>query len=101
MLDVAEVFTRPNGKLYRPQQPPSVQTYQDQDDYECVVVLRTHDIASAVELAAEQIDYLGIDAANAVTDWWRAVPFDRRGMYDWSWITDTVRGVPCVVIPYD
>ena len=98
----AEVFTRPNGKPYRPQLAPRVDTYQDQDDYECVVVLRTHDIAKAIELAADQIEYLGLDGANATTDWWRSVPFNPMGTgYDWSWINDPVRGIPCVVIPYD
>jgi hypothetical protein len=92
---------RPNGKAYRPRKSPTVETYFDvHDDSECVVVFRTHDIPQAIQLAADRIEDLELDSELAYTDWWRQVPWS-AGSYDWQWISDSVRGVPCVVIPHE
>lgn len=101
-MTAAEEILRPNGKLYRARKPPCVVTYNDRDDCECVAVLRTHDIPLALELAAVHIAALDLNPDKAAQDWWRLVPFDAFHMgYDQTWVTDTARGTPCVVIPYE
>lgn len=95
------VVARPNGKTYRARKQPSIRMYTDRDEYDCVVVLRTHDIQLAVELASNLIGELELNPTVAYTDWWRDVPWDDSGAYDQAWITDPVRGTPCVVIPHD
>jgi hypothetical protein len=66
------------------------------------MVLRTHDFQRAIELASNLIDELGLNPTVATTDWVRLVPFDPYNTgYDLNWISDPVRGVPCVVIPHD
>jgi hypothetical protein len=98
---MADELVRPNGKPYRPRRVPSVEGYVDwHDDVECVVVVRTHDIPLALQLAADRIAELELNPENAHTDWWRLVPWG-SDCYDNSWIPDPVRGVPCVVIPYE
>lgn len=93
---------RPNGKLYRARKPPEVTTYQDwRDDVTCGLVLRTHDVELALQLAADLIAELELVPANASTHWWRLAPFKNGSGYDRNWIDDPVRGVPCVVIPYE
>ena len=96
---MAEHLVRPNGKPYTPRKAPSVESYFDwYDDAECVVVTRTHDIPLAIKLAGDRIDELDLNSENAHTDWWRLVPWG-SDCYETSWISDPVRGVPCVVIP--
>lgn len=95
-----EAMVRPNGKLYRPRKPPEVVTFHDYHECTGVAVLRTLDVQTAVELAADQIAEFDLDPANAGTDWWRSVPWDPTGYGDWAYLSDPVRGVPCVVIPY-
>ncbi len=93
---------RPNGKVYRPKKAPSVETFFDRNDYEAVVVLRTHDFDLALKLAADWIDAMELQPDKAYEDWWRLVPYDANcSGHDRTWVTDTVRGVPCVVIPYE
>lgn len=96
---MTDTIQRPNGKTYRPRKAPSVQSYFTSDERECIVVLRTHDIPAALELAAEQIASLELDPSTAHTSWWRLVPFDmHHSGYDQNWINDAERGVPVVVI---
>jgi hypothetical protein len=88
---------RPNGKPYRPRKAPSVREFSDLDDNTGVVVLRTHDIQLATELASDAISEHDLSRAAAYTTWWRLVPFDPSGYFDRTWQNDPVRGVPCVV----
>ena len=90
---------RPNGKLYRPRKAPSVETYADPSDNTGVVILRTHNVEQAVELAAGTIREYDLDPSKAYTTWWRLVPYDPDGWFDTTWQNDPVRGMPCVVIP--
>ena len=98
---MTEQIVRPNGKPYRARKPPMVETYFDTSDCESIVVLRTHDIPKALELAGDRIDDLELDRDGARTSWWRLVPWDVGSGYDTNWINDDVRGTPCVVIPCD
>jgi hypothetical protein len=98
---MSETFVRPNGKAYKPRRPPSVAFWLDHHEHEAVAVMRTHDFQRAIELASRWIDDLGLDPTAAYTTWWRYVPFDPTRTFDASYIYDNVRGVPCVVIPYD
>lgn len=95
---MSEELVRPNGKLYRPRKRPSVELIADHRDDTGVVVLRTHDYQTAIELASNLIDEYGLNPTTAYTAWWRLVPFDMSGYHDTSWIDDPVHGVPCVVI---
>lgn len=94
---------RPNGKIYRPRKPPEVTTYQDwRDDLTCGLVLRTDDVELALHLAADAIAEYDLVTESAHAVWWRLVPFKvGSGSYERNWIADPVRGVPCVVIPYE
>lgn len=102
MTGCAEAVVRPNGKLYRPRKPPAVESFCDwYDDWEGAVVIRTHDIPLALELAADRIAELDLKPELACINWWRLVPWSATNEFDTNWIVDEVRGVPCVVIPYE
>lgn len=92
---------RPNGKPYKPRKAPVIQRCDDHYGFEIVAVLRTHDISQAVVLATQEIHELCLTPSKAYTTWWREVPWDPSGLYDRGWVYDPVRGMPCVVIPYD
>lgn len=90
--------TRPNGKVYRARKPPSVVEFSDSDYMTGIAVLRTHDVAEAVRLAGALLAEHELDVNDNRLDWWRLVPFDPHNAgYDRNWVTDTTRGVPCVV----
>ncbi|HEY3559636.1 MAG TPA: hypothetical protein VGL05_19340 [Kribbella sp.] len=89
---------RPNGKTYRPRKPPSIEIVTDlQDDTAAAFVLRTHDMHDAINRITDQLIFEHhLDPTSAHTDWVRLAPWGDDGG---TWITDPVRGTPCVVIP--
>lgn len=90
--------TRPDGRLYRARKVVEVAEFTDTStEMIGVVVLRTHDVEQAKRCAAAALAEYELDATEARLDWWRVVPWDSSGMFDRSYISDSVRGVPCVV----
>ena len=90
-------IVRPNGRIYRPKKPPSLEEYTTYDQEDSIVVVRTHDITVATLLAADKIAEYDLQGCEVMQEWWRLVPWDHNGMFPRSWITDEVRGTPCVV----
>jgi hypothetical protein len=91
-------LVRPNGKPYRARKGIEVAEFGDHSTG-CtgIVVLRTHDIERAKTCAASTLAAYELEADVARRDWWRLVPWDSSGEYERSYITDPVRGIPCVV----
>lgn len=88
---------RPNGKLYKPRKARTAVTFENRYGYTGVAVLRTHDIPAARQAFAGLLGDHELWDAEGRQDWWREVPWDAGSGHDWSWITDELRGVPCVV----
>lgn len=88
---------RPNGKLYRPRKDITAEEFQDAYGDTGIVVLRTHDIEDARSRYPELLAVHDLQDAEGVRDWWRLVPWDAGSGHDRSYISDPVRGVPCVV----
>jgi hypothetical protein len=94
----ASVFTRPNGKTYRPRKPPVASQFADPDgDFGGVVVQRTHDIDTARRLAQNVLDEYEMDPDAFERVWWRLGISDNGLM----WLDDPTRGVPCIVWRYE
>lgn len=92
------VIERPNGKLYRPRKGIEAVPFEDPYGYTGVAILRTHDPEAARARFADLLSQHELWFAEARLGWWRLVPWDAN----WtgcgrSWITDEVRGLPCVV----
>lgn len=88
---------RPNGKTYRPRKAPSVEEFDSYSGGNGFVVLRTHDIVLATEMVSRHRGQ-AVSPDECTLEWWRLVPFSVNGSgHDYNWITDEVRGVPCVV----
>lgn len=91
----APLLTRPNGKPYRPRSEVRVENYTTTDDMTAVVVIGTHDVDRATELARERWEWDNDPPLPAgVRRWWRLVPWGGHG--DGTWIDDEVRGRPVV-----
>lgn len=92
-----EPIVRPNGKPYRPRTAPRVEEFYASDDEACLVVIGTHDLDVAAELARPSWEscYDG-PLPDGVRAWWRLVPWSTGHGYDSSWIDDPVRGRPVV-----
>lgn len=90
-----EKITRPNGKTYSPRRPPRVDHYTNHDEVACVVVIGTHDLDVAAQLAASLWDHHE-PIPTGTRSWWRIVPWDTGTGYDRNWVTDETRGAPVV-----
>lgn len=93
----AETITRPNGKPYRRRSPLRVEMFDTYDEDTGVVVLGTHDVATATALAADVLAEYDLADLTPTEVWWRLVPWDTTGWHDRTWIVDTVRGTPALV----
>lgn len=90
-------IVRPNGKVYRPRKGVEAVTFEDRYGYTGVAVLRTHDIEDARTRFTNLLAEHELWYAEGACDWRRAVPWADDPGHDWSYISDAVRGVPCVV----
>lgn len=91
-----DTLIRPNGKTYRPRREPEAQTFWTYDVMTAVVVVGTHDLEKAAELARPLWEY-DEDLPEGRRHWWRLVPWDTSGLFDRSWVDDETRGRPVVV----
>jgi hypothetical protein len=99
-LMVAPLLTRPNGKPYRPRSEIRVEHFTNQDDCTAIVVIGTHDVDRARELALPwwENEYDRADFPEGVRRWWRLVPWGYDGG---TWLEDEVRGRPVVTFEPD
>lgn len=88
---------RPNGKHYTRRKPLEVTEFGTYGGDIGVVVLGTHDVTQAKAIAEHVLVEYDLDSSEPSLNWWRNVPWDESGQFDWSWINDCVRGTPCVV----
>lgn len=92
---------RPNGLLYRPRKI-AVYSWENDNRYECgAVVLGTHDVVHATELATAAIHAWfdsRLTATNSDVDWFRD-GFDDSGRR--AWVRDDVRGRAGVMFTAD
>lgn len=93
-------LVRPNGKTYRPRREPRVDVYYDHDDVAGVVVIGTHDLEAATELATPLWEHPE-PLPSGTPSWWRLVPWDTGTGYDRNWIVDQERGSPVVIFHPD
>jgi hypothetical protein len=88
---------RPNGKPYRSRTPVRVEEYVTPDEGTSIVVVGTHDVDVAADLACDAgANHHDYPLPEGVASWWRLVPWNTSGQGDRSWIDDLVRGRPVV-----
>lgn len=102
MSAVLAPTTRPNGKVYRPRKAPIAQPVDGLMDGDGIIVLRTHDIKRAREVARRawgQIDTdCTVDEIHSRRGWFRLVPWSEAECHtDYTWIDDSVHGTPGVL----
>lgn len=96
---MTEQIVRPNGKPYRPRSAVRVEEWITSDDTTALVVIGTHDVDRAAELARhswECNEGVDVPLPGGVRRWWRLVPWSTGHGYDQSWVEDEVRGRPVV-----